>query len=543
MLSLFQSRPYWEKHGSRENLLSHVRQASTQSSGSDWASSGYHSMSYHSKQSSCSTEEDQGHMSFIHPYNGLKESASNLDIAMNSVPPPPHEYFYRDLAGHRYNNFALQTQPCYYKCSTSDLGSTNSSSLSNSCGNVKVLVQNLNKRHAINQRNCQSGRLYKKNPANRSSECPSWPAYYSRHSAENYNSSCPSESEAEYVMNGVAFSNESHSNSSTPLLDRLKKERQGDTCLTGEPSHRSSNSFDSGAESIGSCNSSQETLKWHGSTSDLTFCVVSSKPPGPYGSDRPSSPSSSGPASWSHPVDVSHVQSPRFGPPKQSGLVRSPSHTKESSPIRPKNFEVSLYKAKPISIDSDHEIWRGSSMTSSTKESNPRSPPPGQLVGHTLTVKPSNHSVVHSSRVLQPQRQNSHSIMYYNNSRSSNGQYVGGGRKSSYVSDPETCSVISHSSIGLPSLEYASKTLYLDPVKKTKVTDPELKAIQKQAVLSFFERRNSNNAPSPESGDEPTGSGSKASSPSATSRTSIYANESEIQKVKSVFTLQMINSG
>ncbi|KAH6937172.1 hypothetical protein HPB50_025818 [Hyalomma asiaticum] len=50
------------------------------------------------------------------------------------------------------------------------------------------------------------------------------------------------------------------------------------------------------------------------------------------------------------------------------------------------------------------------------------------------------------------------------------------------------CSMTAHSS---SSRKEPPKMLFLDPEKKHRVSDPELKAIQKQAVLSFYKRQTS----------------------------------------------------
>lgn len=96
--------------------------------------------------------------------------------------------------------------------------------------------------------------------------------------------------------------------------------------------------------------------------------------------------------------------------------------------------------------------------------------------------------IAHSSRVQTPQRHHSESILYLDKKRSQ--------RKFHPISapqNPRNSPVLqqTHLSVSdrIDELEKQHiRYTYLDPEKRHKVSDPTLKAIQKKALLSFYER-------------------------------------------------------
>ncbi|KAG1657995.1 Protein Shroom3 [Nymphon striatum] len=561
---MIQCRPNWERlHGhTPEELPSHVRQSSNQSSGSDWASSGYHSMSIHSKQSSYSTEEDS-HMSFVQNRCSSKDDVSDFDIEMNSAPPPPHEYFYRDLTGHSFVRANVPTVTPMFKSLAAHFQANNREQLQLIANHEDSLnPQTFTYRHKDN---------FKQSDFN---ELPSWSR--SRNCSKN---STSGSSVTEVNIKGPTGA---HKNSSTPLLDRLKMESQGDMCL-GNGLHQRQSSVDSGAGSEESCHSSQETLKWHGSNSDLTFCVVSSKPvTSSANCEKPQhSVIQQNPVSWANPkrsstsalsssqtMDLNteprvskceslpalqkdivanppeplqsngycnryianpnsnkssrYVQSSKkktFVPYQNSSSVSEEQPQKQMSFSQSKNYSgpkincatsTKLLKSR-VQLANPGYLDMNVRRTSSGKFSNQRSPPPSQLVGNTLVNDDANHRK--SSVSSLPCDFEAKPL---NSSRSS-GQCSGDvhihSNSSSSVSSSSS-SPNSEKPLNVPRLSY------LDPSKKARCPDPQLKAIQKQAVLSYYERVNTYSIPTSKYDDKSLnhradGTTSSSSSPSS----------------------------
>ncbi|XP_075544324.1 uncharacterized protein LOC142578710 isoform X2 [Dermacentor variabilis] len=206
--------------------------------------------------------------------------------------------------------------------------------------------------------------------------------------------------------------------SEAPFLQRLYQEgeRDGWPRATEPPPPGSESACDSLGSSGGS---SQDTLKWHGSYSDLSA----------------------------------------FSASNGSSL-----------------------------FDSGHSTLPDSGRLS------PQSSCDGSLAdGSQRLVSPSQAAVARSARVLQPKRHESESVLYYAPCERSNTQQSSRPSECSRVAqlkaafDP-ACSMTAHSS---SSRKEPTKMLFLDPEKKHRVSDPELKAIQKQAVLSFYKRQTS----------------------------------------------------
>lgn len=205
--------------------------------------------------------------------------------------------------------------------------------------------------------------------------------------------------------------------SEAPFLQRLYREGERD----GWPLTSEAPLSESACDSLGSSGgSSQDTLKWHGSYSDLSA----------------------------------------FSASNGSSL-----------------------------FDSGHSTLPDSGRLS------PQSSCDGSLAdGSQRLVSPSQAAVARSARVLQPKRHESESVLYYAPSEAQRKPQQPPSRPSESSSrvaqlkaafDPP-CSMIAQSSRKEPP-----RLLFLDPEKKHRVSDPELKAIQKQAVLSFYKRQTS----------------------------------------------------
>ncbi|CAN8006380.1 unnamed protein product, partial [Ixodes hexagonus] len=130
----------------------------------------------------------------------------------------------------------------------------------------------------------------------------------------------------------------------------------------------------------------------------------------------------------------------------------------------------------------------------------PQSSCDGSLAdGSQRLVSPSQAAVARSARVLPPKRHESESVLYYApgqvHARKTASQP---GETSSRVAqlkaafDPG-CESRTGSTQSLAHRQdpASPRVLFLDPEKKHRVSDPELKAIQKQAVLSFYKRQTS----------------------------------------------------
>lgn len=203
--------------------------------------------------------------------------------------------------------------------------------------------------------------------------------------------------------------------SCTPLLDRLRLESEA-MPSNWTPQVELETPSETGNESVDGSNSSQETLKWHGSCSDLSCSNKSSI----FDSGRSTLPD----------------------------------------------------RLSPQSCDSN-----------------------------------TSH-IVHSSRVEPAQRHDSESVLYYptpvrnaknedrKNFSTSFPGFSRNGGDANYYSTPDNISKLKVSErscdVNRCKLENEGgqpKYHYLDPEKRHRISDPELKAIQKQAVLSFYHRQ------------------------------------------------------
>ncbi|XP_067126292.1 protein Shroom1-like isoform X3 [Centruroides vittatus] len=219
--------------------------------------------------------------------------------------------------------------------------------------------------------------------------------------------------------------------SCTPLLDRLRLESEV-MPSNWSPQVELETPSETGNESVDGSNSSQETLKWHGSCSDLSCSNKSSI----FDSGRSTLPD----------------------------------------------------RLSPQSCDS------------------------------------STSQIVHSSRVEPAQRHDSESVLYYLSPARSNKNddrknfstsfpgFSRNGCDSNYYSTPDNISKlkVSERSCDINRLKHENecetkhqKYQYLDPEKRHRISDPELKAIQKQAVLSFYHRQTAAQTNTSNGGDMP----------------------------------------
>ncbi|XP_064482130.1 protein Shroom3-like isoform X2 [Ornithodoros turicata] len=121
--------------------------------------------------------------------------------------------------------------------------------------------------------------------------------------------------------------------------------------------------------------------------------------------------------------------------------------------------------------------------------------------GHRVVSRLASQAVVaHSARVMPPKRHESESVLYYSTGEGSGptapGETGAPGNRVSRLRaafDPLSGSRVSMSSSATSDETAGERLLFLDPYKKHRVSDPELKAIQKQAVLSFYKRQTSHN--------------------------------------------------
>ena len=247
--------------------------------------------------------------------------------------------------------------------------------------------------------------------------------------SEGYSSYVPSESS--YV-----------SVSGTPLLDQLR--RDGDSA----PPVEAAGLRDSISTAVSSSNSSNETLRWHGSYSDISVT---------------SSAASSG-RHLSHPAEsAAHVvHSAKVSPPQR--------HNSESVLYYEQQQQQSTGNFKTINrmggwnqrVIERKNQWNAQSSKQPTvaEETSVETPAP-------LSVAERIHQLEWQSKSVPNLAQ----------------------QKATPKSESPTS----------PTPQ-AEKYTFLDPDKRMKVADPTLKAIQKQALLSYYERHkaangNSNSPP------------------------------------------------
>uniref|UniRef100_T1IQV0 ASD2 domain-containing protein n=1 Tax=Strigamia maritima TaxID=126957 RepID=T1IQV0_STRMM len=233
----------------------------------------------------------------------------------------------------------------------------------------------------------------------------------------------------------------------TPLMDRLRQDAQ-QTSWNGKEETAAHNY--NGRDSVTSSTSSQETLKWHGSTSDLS------------------------------------VQSERTRSATTGAVVPVTVHSARVKPPQRHHSESVLYYGNPenevpvrcVPIDHPNSSWaeqvRKNNATNVATTGKRLLPPP-----HANSfASPRSQAVANEEirTLLSPEF--AKPLMSV----------------AQRIQDLERLQARANTNSFKKNLsgheeEGSDRALYLDPAKKHRVSDPELKAIQKQAVRSFFERQ------------------------------------------------------
>ncbi|KAL6442791.1 hypothetical protein ACFW04_002688 [Cataglyphis niger] len=351
------------------------------------------------------------------------------------------------------------------------------------------------------------------------------------------------------------------STTNTPFLDRLRRDSEA---VAQRPAASWEDTSREGRDSVvttssGSASSS-ETLKWHGSMSDVS--VSSGMPPRQGTSDR-----------WHHGSmsDVSSVnggiltQKPnnhekwqgsmsdvstsgmgtkgRYSLDKWQTSMNDRNKQGQSRPSLPavighctttsasinvichqtSSVRESKWQESNIDDDSNERSqtnqWDNSSRLESDKyTSMPQSPTRQQVgnaspqgsenwnvihgsmsdVSQTNGIQCSKQLIAHSARVQTPQRHHSESVLYLDRERNQRKLYPVS------TTQPQESTQSSRMTLNSPSQPQLSvaerinelekqqqqqmRYTYLDPEKRHRVSDPTLKAIQKKALWSFYER-------------------------------------------------------
>ncbi|XP_025268223.1 protein Shroom isoform X2 [Camponotus floridanus] len=347
----------------------------------------------------------------------------------------------------------------------------------------------------------------------------------------------------------------------TPFLDRLRRDSEA---VAQRPAASWEDTSREGRDSVvttssGSASSS-ETLKWHGSMSDVS--VSSGMPPRQGASDRWHHGSMSDVSSVNGGIltqksnnvchekwqsSMSDVSTSGMGPKgrynldkwqtsmndrnKQGqGRTNLPAvigHCTTSASIKDicqTSTRESKWQESNIDDDSNERSqanqWDNSSRLESDKYAPmPQSPTRQQIgtaspqgsenwnvihgsmsdVSQTNGVQCSKQLIAHSARVQTPQRHHSESVLYLDRERNQRKLYP---VSTTQPQESTQSSRMTLSSPPQPQLSVAERInelekqqqqqqmryTYLDPDKRHRVSDPTLKAIQKKALLSFYER-------------------------------------------------------
>ena len=288
--------------------------------------------------------------------------------------------------------------------------------------------------------------------------------------SEGYSSYVPSESSYVSCVSG------------TPLLDQLRRDSDNLVKESKEaPVHTGRDSVTT-VVTNSSSNSSNETLRWHGSYSDISVMSGSSSRIGD-GQER-------GPSGLV--VHSAKVQAPQRHN-SESVLYYAAAATAEN----PSNAAAA---AKPQANRGwNHRVERNNQWNNSqqqqqqptapyrsaaaeeVKDDGPRSPPidtsqPPSVAERIHQLERQSRSVPNLSRGIDknPLHRSRPSLTLANGGQSIN---VDASAQSAASATPKES-----------AKDDATKYTYLDPEKRLRVADPTLKAIQKQALLSYYER-------------------------------------------------------
>ncbi|XP_024884029.1 protein Shroom isoform X3 [Temnothorax curvispinosus] len=356
------------------------------------------------------------------------------------------------------------------------------------------------------------------------------------------------------------------STTNTPFLDRLRRDSEA---VAQRPATSWEDTSREGRDSVvttssGSASSS-ETLKWHGSMSDVS--VSSGMPPRQAVSDRwhhgsmsdvssvnggiltqkpnngchekwqssMSDVSTSGigtPAKGRHSLDkwqssMNDRNKQGQGRPSLPAVIghcttsASISDICQTSAIRDSKWQESNLDDDSLNDRSPANQWDNSSRLENDKYTQPmpQSPTRQQVgaaspqssenwnpihgsmsdVSQTNGIQCSKQLIAHSARVQTPQRHHSESVLYLDRERSKRKLYP---VSTTQPQESTQSSRMTLSSPPQPQLSVAERInelekqqqqqqmryTYLDPEKRHRVSDPTLKAIQKKALLSYYER-------------------------------------------------------
>ncbi|XP_008208251.1 protein Shroom [Nasonia vitripennis] len=322
------------------------------------------------------------------------------------------------------------------------------------------------------------------------------------------------------------------STTTTPFLDRLRRDSEAVSArpmTSWEDGSSSREGRDSVVTTSSGSASSSETLKWHGSMSDVSVSsgMPTSRSSGlnqdrwHHGSmsDLSSINGACPPIMQKSGVDLDqhdkwqdsmlndvndhhnnnnnhHSSSKRLS--RDNWQVSMNDRNKEIgqlSPTEEKNqWEHSMSKSFHVVTDRmiqeqsvadwEHSIHSSMSDVSQTNGSSGGSQGSKQLIAH-------------SARVQTPQRHHSESVLYLDRERSQRKLYPVSTTKLDEMhsvsrlppSSPQQVQPsVADRIIELEKHQQQMRYTYLDPDKRHRVSDPTLKAIQKKALLSFYER-------------------------------------------------------
>ncbi|XP_043485248.1 protein Shroom [Leptopilina heterotoma] len=319
------------------------------------------------------------------------------------------------------------------------------------------------------------------------------------------------------------------STTNTPFLDRLRRDSEA---VAQRPTPNWEEGSREGRDSVvttssGSASSS-ETLKWHGSMSDVS--VSSGMPPRQVNSDRWHHGSMSDVSSvngglpsqqpnhhdkWQGsmsdvstvdltPTKMRHSEKWMNDRNKQTGRTSLPSvigHCLSSLDVCQQTNSNHDSKWLESSIDGDRskslqwdqmekfQSYQARQQTSSQNQD--WNPLHGSMSDVSLVngVQGSKQLIAHSARVQTPQRHHSESVLYLDRERSQRKLYPVNTTQPTDLSPTSRNAQLSVAErISELEKQQQMRYTYLDPEKRHRVSDPTLKAIQKKALLSFYER-------------------------------------------------------
>ncbi|XP_023315676.1 protein Shroom isoform X2 [Trichogramma pretiosum] len=305
----------------------------------------------------------------------------------------------------------------------------------------------------------------------------------------------------------------------TPFLDRLRRDSeavQRPTIGGWEESSSSREGRDSVVTTSSGSASSSETLKWHGSMSDVSVSsgmpasTISRSSNMTHPSERwtsagsmtdlssingsSTSASKSGDDHHQHSAHQhrNHLIPPQWLNPTSWNQAVSKSYHSVADPRLMGDDDASVqdWDQPPTVHSSLSDIRQDTQGGQPSSPQTPTSPSTSSAASKQL--------IAHSSRVQTPQRHHSESVLYLDRERNQRKLYPVSttklDEKENITRSPPASSSPPQSAIPtvaerVSELEKQQmRYTYLDPEKRLRVSDPTLKAIQKKALLSFYER-------------------------------------------------------